>query len=161
MNMEFVRKLPSPEELKAEFPISEKAKKIKAERDEEIRAVFEGKSDKLILVIGPCSADHEDSVLDYISRLRNVQDKVADKILMIPRIYTNKPRTVGTGYKGMLHQPDPEKASDMVKGIIAIRHMHRRAVEETGFTCADEMLYPENHRYLRHFILCCSRCKIC
>ena len=148
MNMEFVRKLPSPEELKAEFPISEKAKKIKAERDEEIRAVFEGKSDKLILVIGPCSADHEDSVLDYISRLRNVQDKVADKILMIPRIYTNKPRTVGTGYKGMLHQPDPEKASDMVKGIIAIRHMHRRAVEETGFTCADEMLYPENHRYL-------------
>ena len=146
--MEFVRKLPSPEKLKAEFPISEKAKKIKAERDEEIRAVFEGKSDKLILVIGPCSADHEDSVLDYISRLRNVQDKVADKILMIPRIYTNKPRTVGTGYKGMLHQPDPDQAPNLLEGIIAIRKMHIRAMKESGLTAADEMLYPENRSYL-------------
>ena len=115
MNMEFLRKLPSPEELKEQFPISEKAKTIKAERDREIKDIFEGRSDKLLLVIGPCSADHEDSVIDYISRLRTVQDKVADRILIIPRIYTNKPRTVGTGYKGMLHQPDPEKESYMLK----------------------------------------------
>ena len=114
----------------------------------QIRDIFEGKEDKLILVIGPCSADNEDAVIDYILRLRRVQEKVEDKILIIPRIYTNKPRTIGIGYKGMLHQPDPEKDSDMLKGIIAIRHMHMRAVEETGFTCADEMLYPENHRYL-------------
>lgn len=148
MNMEFLRRLPSPEELKSQFPISDKAKETKAERDKIIRAVFEGRDDRLILVIGPCSADHEDSVIDYISRLRKVQDKVSDRIIIIPRIYTNKPRTVGTGYKGMLHQPDPEKEADMLKGIISIRHIHSRAVEETGFTCADEMLYPENHRYL-------------
>lgn len=148
MEMKFVRKLMTPAELKAEFPISEKVAAIKEARDEEIKAVFEGTSDKLLLVIGPCSADNEDAVIDYISRLRTVQDKVADKIFIIPRIYTNKPRTVGVGYKGMLHQPDPEKKEDMLKGIIAIRQMHARAVEETGFTCADEMLYPENHRYL-------------
>ena len=129
-------------------PVSAQVVATKAERDDEIRAIFEGKEDKLILVIGPCSADNEDAVIDYISRLRKVQDKVADKIFMIPRIYTNKPRTIGIGYKGMLHQPDPEKETDMLKGIIAIRQMHKRAVEETGFTCADEMLYPENHRYL-------------
>ena len=148
MNMEFYRKLPTPKELKEEFPASDKIQKIKAERDAEIRAIFEGKNDKLILVIGPCSADREDAVLEYIGRLVNVQEKVKDKIFIIPRIYTNKPRTVGTGYKGMLHQPDPEKKEDMLKGIIAIREMHKRAIEETGFTCADEMLYPENHRYL-------------
>lgn len=148
MQMEFLRKLPTPAELKEEFPVSDKIAAIKEARDKEIKDIFEGKSDKLILVIGPCSADNEDAVIDYISRLRKVQEKVQDKIFMIPRIYTNKPRTVGTGYKGMLHQPDPEKKEDMLKGIIAIRELHTRAVEETGFTCADEMLYPENHRYL-------------
>lgn len=148
MEMEFLRKLPTPAELKEEFPVSEKVAQIKKTRDEEIKAIFEGKEDKLILVIGPCSADNEDAVIDYISRLRNVQDKVEDKIFIIPRIYTNKPRTIGVGYKGMLHQPDPEKDEDMLKGIIAIRELHTRAIEETGFTCADEMLYPENHRYL-------------
>lgn len=148
MQMEFLRKLPTPQELKEQFPVSETLKQVKEKRDVEIKNIFEGKSDKLLLIIGPCSADNEDAVLDYISRLRKVQDKVEDKILMVPRIYTNKPRTIGVGYKGMLHQPDPEKESDMLKGIIAIRQMHKRAVEETGFTCADEMLYPENHRYL-------------
>ena len=148
MDMEFLRKLPTPQELKEQFPVSNKVMQIKEERDKEIRNIFSGKSDKLILVIGPCSADHEDAVIDYISRLRKVQEKVSDKIFMIPRIYTNKPRTIGVGYKGMLHQPDPEKESDMLKGIIAIRQLHKRAIEETEFTCADEMLYPENHRYL-------------
>ncbi len=148
MDMEFIRKLPVPAELKAEFPVSEKISAIKAQRDSEIRDIFEGKSDKLILVIGPCSADNEDAVINYISRLADVQEKVKDKLFLIPRIYTNKPRTVGTGYKGMLHQPNPEKGEDMLKGIIAIRELHTRAVEETGFTCADEMLYPENFRYL-------------
>ena len=145
MEMEFLRKLPTPQELKEQHPVSAQIVATKTKRDDEIRNIFEGKSDKLILVIGPCSADNEDAVIDYISRLRTVQEKVADKIFMIPRIYTNKPRTTGIGYKGMLHQPDPERESDMLKGIIAIRHMHMRAVEETGFTCADEMLYPENH----------------
>ena len=148
MQMEFLRKLPTPQELKEQFQVSETLKQVKEKRDAEIKDIFEGKSDKLLLIIGPCSADNEDAVIDYISRLRKVQDKVEDKILMVPRIYTNKPRTIGVGYKGMLHQPDPEKESDMLKGIIAIRQMHKRAVEETGFTCADEMLYPENHRYL-------------
>ena len=148
MEMEFLRKLPTPQELKEQFPVSEKVKQIKDARDKEIRAIFEGNSDKLLLIIGPCSADNEDAVLDYISRLKKVQEKVEEKILIVPRIYTNKPRTIGVGYKGMLHQPDPERESDMLKGIIAIRQMHTRAVEETGFTCADEMLYPENHRYL-------------
>lgn len=148
MQMEFLRKLPTPQELKDQFPVSDTVKAVKEKRDAEIKDIFEGKSDKLMLVIGPCSADHEDAVIDYISRLRKVQEKVEDKILIVPRIYTNKPRTIGVGYKGMLHQPDPEKESDMLKGIIAIRQLHKRAVEETGFTCADEMLYPENHRYL-------------
>ena len=148
MNMEFIRKLPTPKELKAEFPVSKKIADIKEARDNEIKDIFEGREDKLILVIGPCSADNEDAVIDYISRLRKVQEKVEDKIFIIPRIYTNKPRTTGVGYKGLLHQPDPEKKEDMLKGIIAIRELRTRAVEETGFTCADEMLYPENHRYL-------------
>lgn len=148
MEMEFLRKLPTPDELKQQFPVSGRIADVKNRRDEEICRIFEGKDDRLLLVIGPCSADHEDAVIDYISRLRNVQDKVSDKIVIVPRIYTNKPRTIGVGYKGMLHQPDPEKKPDMLKGIIAIRQMHMRAVEETGFTCADEMLYPENHRYL-------------
>ena len=148
MEMEFLRKLPTPQELKEQFPVSTEVVAVKAQRDEAIRNIFEGKDDRLILVIGPCSADNEDAVIDYISRLRTVQEKVKDKIFIIPRIYTNKPRTIGVGYKGMLHQPDPEKKEDMLKGIIAIRELHTRAVKETGFTCADEMLYPENHRYL-------------
>lgn len=148
MNMEFIRKLPTPQELKEQFPISEKIKEIKTVRDKELRDIFEGRNDKLILVIGPCSADNEDAVIDYISRLRDVQERVQERIFIVPRIYTNKPRTVGTGYKGMLHQPNPEKKEDMLKGIIAIRELHRRAIEETGFTCADEMLYPENQKYL-------------
>ncbi|MBQ9797029.1 MAG: 3-deoxy-7-phosphoheptulonate synthase [Clostridia bacterium] len=148
MNMQFYRKLPIPQEIKEQYPVSPE---LKARRDACVNAlkdVFSGKSDKFVLVIGPCSADNEDSVLDYISRLRTVQDKVADKILIVPRIYTNKPRTTGDGYKGMLHQPNPNADPDLLKGIIAIRRLHLRALAETGFGCADEMLYPENHRYL-------------
>jgi 3-deoxy-7-phosphoheptulonate synthase len=148
MNMIFHRKLPIPQEIKAQYSLSDEMVKIKENRAEEIKAVFTGESDKFILVIGPCSADHKDPVLDYISRLRLVEDKVKDKIIIIPRIYTNKPRTTGEGYKGMLHQPDPETAPDMLKGIIAIRDLHLCALRDYGFTCADEMLYPENHRYL-------------
>lgn len=148
MNMDFVRKLPIPQDIKAQFPIPEEVKKVKAERDAEIADVFTGKSDKFLLIIGPCSADREDSVLDYINRLAKVQDKVKDKIIIIPRIYTNKPRTTGQGYKGMVHQPDPTKSEDMLEGLIAIRKLHTRALTETGLACADEMLYPENHRYL-------------
>ncbi|MGN1136812.1 MAG: 3-deoxy-7-phosphoheptulonate synthase [Oscillospiraceae bacterium] len=148
MNMEFKRKLPVPKEIKEQFPLSEELLKIKAQRDAEIADVFTGKSNKLLLIIGPCSADREDSVLDYICRLAKVQEKVKDKIVIIPRIYTNKPRTTGQGYKGMVHQPDPTKDEDMLEGIIAIRKLHTKAVELTGLTCADEMLYPENHRYL-------------
>ena len=148
MNMDFKRKLPIPMEIKEQFPITPELEAIKAKRDAEIKAVFEGKDDRFILVIGPCSADKDDSVIDYISRLREVQEKVSDKILIIPRIYTNKPRTTGDGYKGMLHQPDPNKGADMLKGVVAIRNLHIRAIRETGFTCADEMLYPDNYRYL-------------
>ncbi len=148
MNLNFKRKLPVPMEIKEQFPLPYKLEQLKVKRDTEIKSIFEGKDNRFLLIIGPCSADHDDSVIDYISRLRNVQDKVSDKILIIPRIYTNKPRTTGDGYKGMLHQPDPQKDSDMLKGVIAIRNLHLRAIEETGFTCADEMLYPENHRYL-------------
>lgn len=148
MNMDFVRKLPIPQDIKAQFPIPEEVKKIKAERDAEIADVFTGKTDKFLLIIGPCSADREDSVLDYVNRLAKVQDKVKDKIIIIPRIYTNKPRTTGQGYKGMVHQPDPTKSEDMLEGLIAIRKLHTRALTETGLACADEMLYPENHRYL-------------
>ena len=148
MNMNFKRKLPIPKEIKQQYPVTERIINIKDKRDEEIRAIFEGKDDRLVLIIGPCSADHDDSVIDYISRLSKVQEKVSDKILIIPRIYTNKPRTTGDGYKGMLHQPDPNKESDMLKGVVAIRNLHLRAIEETGFTCADEMLYPENYRYI-------------
>lgn len=148
MNCEFKRKLPLPVEIKEMYPLTDDMKKIKEERDAEIAKVFRGESEKFILVIGPCSADKEDSVLDYISRLIPVQEKVKDKIIIIPRIYTNKPRTTGSGYKGMLHKPDPSGETDMLKGIIAIRDIHMRAIKETGFTCADEMLYPENYRYL-------------
>ena len=148
MGMNFQRKLPIPQEVKKEFPLTEKMIQVKAERDEEIRKVFEGKSDKFILVIGPCSADYSEPVLEYISRLRKISEQVSDKIIIIPRIYTNKPRTTGQGYKGMLHQPDPEAKPDMYKGIIAIRELHIAALRDYGFSCADEMLYPENFRYL-------------
>ena len=148
MNMHFYRKLPIPQVVKEDYPLTTEMEEIKKQRDKEILDVFEGKSDKFILIIGPCSADHKDSVLDYISRLRNVADKVSDKIIIIPRIYTNKPRTTGAGYKGMLHQPNPDEKPDMLKGIVAIRDMHLSALKDYGFTCADEMLYPENHRYL-------------
>lgn len=148
MQMHFHRKLPIPQEVKKEFPLTEQMIKVKEERDEEIRQVFDGTSDKFILIIGPCSADHSEPVLEYIGRLRRVADKVADKMVIIPRIYTNKPRTTGQGYKGMLHQPDPDAKPDMYKGIVAIRELHRAALKDYDFTCADEMLYPENYRYL-------------
>ena len=148
MQMNFHRKLPIPQEVKKEFPLTERMIKVKNERDESIRAVFDGRSDKFILVIGPCSADHKEPVLEYISRLNRIQDQVSDKIIIIPRIYTNKPRTTGQGYKGMLHQPDPDAKPDMYKGIVAIRELHLAALRDYGFSCADEMLYPENYRYL-------------
>lgn len=148
MNMNFLRKLPTPQEIKQLYPVSEELQAVKAKNDEEIQNVFLGKSDKFILIIGPCSADREDAVIDYIKRLRIIQEKVKEEIIIIPRIYTNKPRTTGAGYKGMLHQPNPLDTPDLLKGIIAIRKLHMRALEETGFSCADEMLYPENHRYL-------------
>ncbi|MCI7618058.1 MAG: 3-deoxy-7-phosphoheptulonate synthase [Firmicutes bacterium] len=148
MNMEFKRKLIIPKEIKEMFPVTEEMAALKAQRDEEIKDIIAGRSKKFLLIIGPCSADNEDAVIDYILRLRKVQEKVADKIFIVPRIYTNKPRTTGKGYKGLLHQPDPGMNEDMLKGIIAVRETHIRAVKETGFTCADEMLYPENHRYL-------------
>lgn len=148
MNMDFKRKLPTPKEIKEMYPLSDELLALKEQNDREIQDIFLGKSNKLALVIGPCSADREDAVLDYISRLRKVQEIVKEKVIIIPRIYTNKPRTTGDGYKGMLHQPNPNELPDMLKGIIAIRKLHMKAIEETGFSCADEMLYPENHRYL-------------
>ena len=148
MRMNFHRKLPIPQDVKKEFALTEQMKAVKAERDENIKAVFDGRSDKFILVIGPCSADHKEPVLEYISRLRKIEDQVSDKIIIIPRIYTNKPRTTGQGYKGMLHQPDPDSTPDMYKGIVAIRDLHLAALRDYGFSCADEMLYPENYRYL-------------
>ena len=148
MQMNFHRKLPIPQEVKKEYPLTERMEQIKAERDESIRAVFDGRSDKFILVIGPCSADHSEPVLEYISRLRKIEEQVGDKIIIIPRIYTNKPRTTGQGYKGMLHQPDPDSKPDMYKGIVAIRELHLSALRDYGYSCADEMLYPENYRYL-------------
>lgn len=148
MNMNFLRKLPTPQEIKQLYPVSEELQAIKNKNDKEIQDIFLGKSNKFILIIGPCSADREDAVIDYIKRLRVIQEKVKDEIIIIPRIYTNKPRTTGAGYKGMLHQPNPLDTPDLLKGMIAIRKLHMRALEETGFSCADEMLYPENHRYL-------------
>lgn len=148
MNMEFYRKLPIPKDIKEQFPLTKDSEKALAGRVDSLKKVFAGESDKFILVIGPCSADREDAVLDYIYRLRDLEEKVKDKIIIVPRIYTNKPRTTGEGYKGMLHQPDPNQNPDMLKGILAIRHLHMKAINETGFGCADEMLYPENYRYL-------------
>ena len=147
-NARFIRKLPIPMDIKKEFPITEQITEAREKRVAEMRAILDGRDKRLMLVVGPCSADREDSVMDYICRLVPLQEQVKDKILIVPRIYTNKPRTDGAGYKGMLHQPDPDKKPDMLEGIIAIRPLHTRAVRETGFACADEMLYPDNHRYL-------------
>ena len=148
MSFDFHRKLPTPAEIKELYPLPESVVRIKEQRDRELKDIFTGKDDRFILIIGPCSADHPDPVLDYTGRLAELQNKVGDKIFIVPRIYTNKPRTTGLGYKGMAHQPDPEKKPDMLEGLIAIRKLHIEAVDETGFVCADEMLYPENYRYL-------------
>lgn len=142
------RELPVPADLKAEYPLSETVKACKVSRDREIRDVFEGRSNRFLVIVGPCSADNQDAVLDYVEKLAKVNEKVKEKLLIIPRVYTNKPRTTGEGYKGMLHQPSPDQAPDMLQGIIAIRKMHIRVMKETGLTAADEMLYPENRSYL-------------
>ncbi len=148
MSFEFIKKLPTPDEIRDAYPVPENAIKLKAARDAEIKDVITGKSDKFLVIIGPCSADNEDSVCDYVNRLAGINDKVKDKLILIPRIYTNKPRTNGGGYKGMIHQPNPEKGVDFLAGLVAIRHMHIRALQETGLSAADEMLYPENWQYL-------------
>lgn len=148
MNMEFRRKLPTPQTIKDMYPVSEALARQKEENDRQIRVVITGEDDRLMLLIGPCSADREDAVLEYAGRLRALQQRVQEKILIVPRIYSNKPRTTGDGYKGMLHQPDPNAQPDMLKGLIAIRRMHIRVLEQTGFSGADELLYPENYYYL-------------
>lgn len=148
MNMEFERKLTIPMEVKKMYPVSAEMQKNVEARAKVLEDIFSGRDDRIVLIIGPCSADNPDSVLDYISRLRKVQEQVADKVFIVPRIYTNKPRTTGSGYKGLLHQPNPTEKPDMFKGILATRALHMRALQETGFSCADEMLYPENHRYV-------------
>lgn len=148
MGFEYVSKLPTPDEIRAQFPLAPALAEEKAKKDKAIKDVFTGNSDKFLVIIGPCSADREDSVCEYVSRLAKVQEKVKDKLILIPRIYTNKPRTTGDGYKGLLHQPNPEKKPDLYEGLIAIRKLHMRVIEETGFSTADEMLYPENLTYL-------------
>ncbi len=148
MSFEFIKKLPTPAEIREQFPLPADLVKIKEARDAEIREVLTGKSSKFLVIIGPCSADNEASVCDYVTRLARVNEKVSDKLILIPRIYTNKPRTTGEGYKGIVHQPDPEGKPDFLSGLIAMRKMHIRAIAETGLTAADEMLYPENWRYV-------------
>lgn len=152
MSFKYLRALPTPEEIKQQLPLSPELIAKKVARDKEISDIITGKDQRLLLVIGPCSADHEDSVIDYVNRLVPVQEKVKERVLIVPRIYTNKPRTTGEGYKGIASQPDPEKAPDMVEGIIATRKMHIRALEETGLTAADEMLYPENWGYVEDLL---------
>jgi 3-deoxy-7-phosphoheptulonate synthase len=147
-NMNFRRKLPVPKEIKEQYPLTEELCRVKRERDAAIADVFTGKSDRMVLVIGPCSADREDAVLDYCERLAGLQKKVEDRLILIPRVYTNKPRTTGDGYKGLLHQPNPEKDSDMLEGVVAIRRLHTKVLAQTGLSTADEMLYPDNYRYL-------------
>lgn len=148
MGFDFIQKLPTPDEIREQFPVPADLVKIKEKRDAEIRKVITGESEKFLVIIGPCSADNEDAVCDYINRLAKVNEKVSDKLILIPRIYTNKPRTTGEGYKGIVHQPDPEKKPDFLQGLIAMRKMHIRAIQESGLTAADEMLYPENWRYV-------------
>ena len=147
-NMIFKRKLPIPKEIKEQYPLTAELSQVKARRDKEIADVFTGKSGKMVLIIGPCSADREDAVLEYCERLAKLQEAVSDKLVLIPRVYTNKPRTTGDGYKGLLHQPDPRKTSDMLEGVIAIRRLHTNVLASTGLHTADEMLYPDNYRYL-------------
>ena len=147
-NMIFKRKLPIPKEIKEQYPLTAELSQVKARRDKEIADVFTGKSGKMVLIIGPCSADREDAVLEYCERLAKLQEAVSDKLVLIPRVYTNKPRTTGDGYKGLLHQPDPRKTSDMLEGVIAIRRLHTNVLASTGLPTADEMLYPDNYRYL-------------
>lgn len=147
-NMIFKRKLPIPKEIKEQYPLTAELAQVKARRDKEITDVFTGKSGKMVLIIGPCSADREDAVLEYCERLAKLQEAVSDKLVLIPRVYTNKPRTTGDGYKGLLHQPDPRKTSDMLEGVIAIRRLHTNVLANTGLPTADEMLYPDNYRYL-------------
>ncbi len=146
--MRFLRKMPLPQDLKADYPVTDSMAEIKLERDRQIADILTGKDHRLLLVIGPCSADREDAVVEYMERLARLNEQVRDMLMIVPRVYTNKPRTKGVGYKGMLHQPDPEKGEDMVGGIIAIRQMHMHIISRTGFTCAEEMLYPTNHAYL-------------
>ena len=152
MSFSFLNKLPTPDEIRALYPISKELAAVKADRDRQITDIITGKDSRILLVIGPCSADNEDSVCDYVNRLITVQEDVRDRILIVPRIYTNKPRTTGDGYKGIASQPDPEKAPDMVEGLIAVRKMHLRAIAESGLTCADEMLYPENWGYVEDLL---------
>ena len=147
-NMQFVRKLPVPKDIKEQYPLTAELSRIKESRDAEISDVFTGRSEKKVLVIGPCSADREDAVLEYCDRLALLQEKVADKLILIPRVYTNKPRTTGDGYKGLLHQPDPQRDADMLEGVVAIRRLHTSVLANTGLSTADEMLYPDNYRYL-------------
>ncbi|MBE5866035.1 MAG: 3-deoxy-7-phosphoheptulonate synthase [Lachnospiraceae bacterium] len=148
MSFELIKILPTPEDICAEYALPAQLKELKKKRDAEIRDVITGKSNKFLVIIGPCSADNEDAVCDYVNRLAKLNDKVSDKLILIPRIYTNKPRTTGEGYKGMVHQPNPEEKPDFLAGLIAIRKMHIRAFQETGLSAADEMLYPENWPYL-------------
>lgn len=148
MSFKYLNKIPTPAEIINAMPLSEKLANVKKERDRQIAEIFKGTDNRFLMIIGPCSADDEDAVCDYVTRLAKVQEKVDEKILIIPRIYTNKPRTIGTGYKGMLHQPDPSDKPNIVEGIKAIRRMHIRAIAESGLTPADEMLYPSNYTYL-------------
>lgn len=152
MSFKFLNELPTPEEIKREYPLSPELINLKAQRDKMVNNIITGEDDRFLLIIGPCSADNEDSVCDYVSRLAKVQDKVSDKIVIVPRIYTNKPRTNGTGYKGIASQPNPEKAPNMLEGTIAVRKMHIRAIAESGLTSADEMLYPENWGYVEDLL---------
>lgn len=148
MSFEFIKKLPTPSEIKEQYPVPSHLTELKANRDAMISDVFTGKSDKFLAIVGPCSADNEPALLDYVERLSKVQEKIKDKVIIIPRVYTNKPRTTGEGYKGMLHQPDPQKAPDMLNGLLSIRQMHIKAMDVSGLTSADEMLYPDNYLYL-------------
>ena len=152
MNLDFRQKLPIPAEIKKEYPVPEKIVQLKKQRDRELKNILEGKDDRFIVIIGPCSADNPDSVLEYLSRLGKLNIELQDKLFIIPRVYTNKPRTTGEGYKGLIHQPDPHKKPDTLKGLLAVRELHIKAVEVCGMTCADEMLYPENYRYLNDIL---------
>ena len=152
MSFSYLKKMPDPDTIKSEFALTPEMKALKADRDQQIADIITGKDDRVLAIIGPCSADNEDSVCEYVNRLTSVQEKIKDRVLIVPRIYTNKPRTTGSGYKGIASQPDPTKAPDMVEGLIAMRKMHLRAIAESGFTCAEEMLYPENWPYVEDLL---------